>query len=52
MKRAGQKPAGSSRFPDMSKHGNSKENDRLHHLYGIYEDKTKYLFPYSLDIIA
>lgn len=45
---AGQKPAGNSSFPDMSKHGNSKENDRQHHLYGIYEDKTNDLFKYGI----
>ena len=48
MSRAGQKPVENSRFSDMSKHGNSKENDRLHHLYGIYEEKTDDLFKYGI----
>ena len=32
----------------MSEHGNSKQNNKLQHLYGIYEWGTNMLFKYGI----
>jgi len=32
----------------MSQHGNSKQNDKSQHLYGIYESGTNKLFKYGI----
>ena len=32
----------------MKIHGNSRQNEKLHHLYGIYDEEDKSLFKYGI----